>query len=465
MADQQRPDSRPPPGSWLLALRVVRGLRRPVDAFLAIEAASGLLLMLAAAIALAWANSDWSASYTELWHTPIGLRVGSIAFERDLHWWINDGLMAIFFFVVGLEIRREIHEGELSELRRAALPLSAALGGMIVPALIYTTLNSGRSTVGGWGIPMATDIAFAVGVLTLLGPRVAPALRILLLALAVIDDLGAILVIAVFYSSGIQAIGMAVMASGILGVLVMQWIGVRSPWAYVLPALVIWAGAYSGGVHPTLAGVVVGFLTPARAWYGIEGFAGIAVEKVQALRGSNDAHETLAHLEELRQARDEAVSPVERLQHRLHGVVAFGIMPLFALANAGVPLGSAEFSGDGLAVFSGVALGLVLGKLVGIIAFSWASVRLGLAILPSGVGWAGVTVVALVGGIGFTMALFIAGLALPPGPMLETAKLAILCSSLTAAVVAMAYGRFVLPSRAQPHAARTAHDAERSTAL
>src|SRR5262245_8219181 len=252
----------PPPGSWGPALRARRGLFSPVERFLAVEAASGILLVLAAAAALAWANSPWSASYSALWHTPIGLRIGAFAFERDLHFWINDGLMAVFFFVVGLEIRREIHAGELADLRRAALPLAAALGGMVVPALIYAAFNAGRATLGGWGIPMATDIAFALGVLTLLGARVPTALRILLLALAVIDDVGAILVIALFYSSGIALAGLAAMGAGLLGVLLLQAFGVRSRLAYALPALVVWSGAYAGGVHPTLAGVVLGLLTP-----------------------------------------------------------------------------------------------------------------------------------------------------------------------------------------------------------
>jgi NhaA family Na+:H+ antiporter len=452
-----------PPGAWKQAHGLARGLRRPVERFLAIEAASGILLLAAAALALLWANSPWSASYAALWHTPIGFRIGSFAFERDLHFWINDGLMVIFFFVVGLEIRREIHQGELSDARRAALPLMAALGGMVVPALIFTAFNTGRPTLDGWGIPMATDIAFAVGVLTLLGTRAAPALRILLLALAVIDDVGAILVIALFYSTGIEAAGMGVMGGGVLGVLVMQWVGVRAPWAYVVPTLAVWGGAYAGGVHPTLAGVVVGLMTPVTAWVGLAGFLDEAQRRLERLRSRPDDHEVLVHLDGVARVRAEAVAPVVRLQHALHGWVAFGIMPLFALANAGVPLGSASLAGDGLAVFAGVGVGLVVGKLTGILAFSWLAVRLGLAALPAGVGWAGVGVVGLVGGIGFTMALFIAGLALPPGPVLETAKLAILCGSLVAAVVALGIGRLALPARATPGAALGAHEAERST--
>ena len=224
-----RPVLPPPPGSWPTAQAAARRLISPVERFLSVEAASGILLLVAAALALGWANSPWQGGYQALWHTPVGIRVGPLAFERDLHFWINDGLMVIFFFVVGLEIRREIHCGELSELRRAALPGFAALGGMIAPACLFLAFNAGTPAAVGWGVPMATDIAFAVGVLALLGKRVRPALRILLLALAVIDDLGAIIVIAVFYSSGIQWIGVAVLVAGLALLLAMQKFGVRSP--------------------------------------------------------------------------------------------------------------------------------------------------------------------------------------------------------------------------------------------
>ncbi len=457
-------ENTPPPWSWGPARAAARGVMAPVERFLAIQTSSSMLLLLAAAAALVWANSPWKAGYTALWETPIGLSFGSLAFERSLGWWINDGLMVIFFFVVGLEIRREIHAGELSDMRRAALPLTAALGGMLVPALIYAGLNRGRPTLDGWGIPMATDIAFAVGVLALLGKRVPPALRILLLALAVIDDLGAILVIAFFYSSGIELVGMLVMAGGVLGVLGMQGVGVRLPWAYVLPTLAVWGGAYAGGIHPTLAGVIVGLLTPVRAWFGSDGFVARATQHVHTYRAATDNHARMVQLDRLGLASLEAVAPVERLQHRLHGWVAFGIMPLFALANAGVTLGSAEFAGDGTSVLSGVVLGLVLGKPIGIVCLSWLAVRLGVAALPQGVSWKGVMIVGLVAGIGFTMSIFIAGLALPPGPMLETAKLAILGGSCLAAVVALATGWWTLRPALAAGAARTASEAEGSTA-
>jgi NhaA family Na+:H+ antiporter len=419
----------------------------PLERLFAIESASGILLVVAAAIALGWANSPWAASYTALWHTPIGFRIGPLELEHDLHFWINDGLMAIFFFVIGLEIRREIHAGELSSVRRAALPLVAALGGMLVPALIYASLNAGQPTLHGWGIPMATDIAFAVGVLTLLGPRVPPALRVLLLAVAVIDDVGAILVIALFYSSGIALGGCAIAAGGIALLLVMQKIGVRSPWLYVAPAAVVWHGVYAAGIHPTIAGVAVGLLTPVQPWYGAEAFASNARNAIDAVLRARSPDEQLHYLDQIQHARMEAASPVGHMIHRLHPWVAFGIMPLFALANSGVPLGSAEFSGDGAPVLGGILGGLVVGKLVGLLSCSWLAVRLGFAQLPTGVGWRAVIVVGLVAGIGFTMALFIAALALPAGPMLETAKLAILCASLVAATLTLVVGRMLLPAR------------------
>lgn len=433
-----------PPWSWAPARNLVRGISGSIVRLLALPSASGILLLLAAAIALAWANSAWSASYVSLWRIPLGVRLGEVAFERQLGWWINDGLMAIFFFVIGLEIRREIHAGELSDLRRAALPLAAAVGGMIAPASIYVALNSGSTAVDGWGIPMATDIAFAVGVLALLGQRVPASLRILLLALAVIDDVGAILVIALFYSNGIEFAGVCVLAAGVLGVLALQWSGVRSPWSYVVPALTVWIGAYAAGVHPTIAGVIVGLLTPVRPWFDDDGLAAASARHIAGSRRESDPHARLVHLDRLRLASVEASAPVERLQHRFHGWVSFAIMPVFALANAGVALGDAEFSKDGSRIFGGVVLGLVCGKLIGIVGFAWLAVRLGWAVLPNGVSWRGIAVVGLVGGIGFTMSLFIAGLALPPGARLETAKLAILAASCIAAVVALLIGWFAL---------------------
>jgi NhaA family Na+:H+ antiporter len=465
VAKSQKPSSpnlQPPnpPGTWAPARKGVKRILAPVERFLAVEAASGIVLMIAAAVALVWANSPWREAYEGLWHILIGARVGNFAFERDLHFWINDGLMTIFFFVVGLEIRREIHAGELSEIRRATLPLAAALGGMIAPALIFIAFNSGRPSVVGWAVPMATDIAFAVGALALLGKRVAPALRILLLALAVIDDVGAIVVIAVFYSTEIALSGFAILGIGMLGIVSLQLLGVRSPVAYVLPGIIVWSGAYAGGIHPTLAGVIVGFMTPVRAWFGKDRFLDHAEARVRSLRseGTHDHKELLPQLDSLKVATREAVSPVERLQHSLHAWVAFGIMPLFAFANAGVPLGQISMTGDALWVFLGVTLGLAVGKPLGIVALSWAAAKAGVAALPAGMKWAHVSVVGIVGGIGFTMALFVAQLAFPAGPLLETAKLAILAGSGVAAVLSLIAGyRFL---RVDPNSPGAASDSE-----
>jgi NhaA family Na+:H+ antiporter len=435
-----------PPGSWRSARRLARRALAPVERFLAVEAASGILLLAATAVALIWANSPWRESYAAFWHVPFGVTLGPVHFSHDLRFWINEGVMTIFFFVVGLEIRSEIHRGQLSNLQRAALPLAAAVGGMLLPASVFLALNWGQGSATGWGIPMATDIAFAVGVLTLLGSRVPPGLRVLLLAIAVIDDVGAILVIAVFYSSGLVPLGFLVIGFGLATIFAMQLLGIRNPWTYVPCGIVVWSGAYATGIHPTLTGVAVGLMTPVRAWLGPKGFIERAYESVAALRehDGQDEHAILAHLEPVGVARREAVSPVERLQHALHGWVAFGAMPLFALANAGVSLGAASLWGDSLPVFLGVAIGLVVGKPIGIVTFSWLATRLGAAALPHGTTWPQVVIVGTVAGIGFTMSIFIAHLAFPSEANLETAKVAILIGSGIAALLGYALGRATL---------------------
>lgn len=453
-----------PPEAWAPATRLARAVTAPVERFLAVQAASGVVLLIAAVVALVWANSPWAHTYAELWHTPFGLTVGPWSFTRDLHWWVNDALMVVFFVVVGLEIRREVHAGELSELRRAALPLVAALGGMLAPAAIYLALNYGRPSAVGWGVPMATDIAFAVGVLALLGQRVAPALRVLLLALAVVDDLGAIVVIAIFYAGGVSVAGLLVAAGGIAAILVLQAFGVRAVWVYVVAGLVAWAGTYASGVHPTIAGVVAGLVTPVVPWLGRDRLlatmeeAGATV-RARAAAGQSELHDVI---EDVTRAAREAVSPVERLQHGLHHAVAFGVMPLFALANAGVPLGGADLSGDGWRVFVGVSVGLVVGKTVGVVGLSWVLAQTGLVRPPRGVSWTAVSVVGMVAGIGFTMALFVAQLAFPPGVLLETAKLGVLAGSAVAGVFGLLWGRLVLAPVFDPLAAPSAADAESS---
>ena len=443
----------PPPEAWAPLRRLAALAARPVEAFLRIEAASGLLLLAAAAVALALANSPLAAAWAALWETPLAVQFGAFSFERSLAWVVNDGLMVIFFFVVGLEIRRELHDGELSEWRRASLPAAAALGGMLVPAGLYLLFAGAAETRSGWGVPMATDIAFAVGVLTLLGPRVPPALRVLLLALAVIDDLGAILVIAIFYSSGVAPLGFAVASGGLAAIFVMQRIGVRAKAAYVLPGLVVWGGIYAGGVHPTIAGVVLGLVTPVRAWLGADGFVRGVREELDRLPAERTGTAALTStLHYVRLAEREAVSPAEGLIHLLHPWVAFGIMPIFALANAGVVV-----TGDTLGnafesrVTAGIVFGLVLGKPIGIFLFAVIALRAGIASLPVNVGYVHLWGAGMLAGIGFTVSLFITGLAYSDGALVADAKMGVLGASLIAGTIAFVY-LWIAPGEPEPEA-------------
>ena len=366
---------------------------------------SGVALLAAAAIALAWANSPWAAAYEALWHLKLSLSVAEFLPARDLHFWVNDGLMSVFFLVVGLEIRREMHDGALSDPRVATLPIVAAVGGVVIPALLYLLFNMDPAARRGWAIPTATDIAFAVGVLSLIGKEVPPALRMLLLTLAIIDDIAAILVIAFFYSSGIAVGGLLIVAAGVLGVLLLQWLGVQAALAYVLPGAVVWFGMLRAGLHPALAGVLLGLLTPASSAFAVE-------------------------------------SPVARVEEMLHPWVAFGIMPLFALANAGVSLQGLDLSAAApLAVGAGIVSGLVLGKPIGIVLASIAAVRLRLCALPEGVRWSHLVLIGLLGGIGFTMSIFIANLAFDDPRLLAAAKFAVLVASVLAATLGLLLGR------------------------
>lgn len=456
-----------PPEAWEPLLRLARLAGRPLERFLRIQAASGILLLVAAAVALAWANSPWAESYTHLWHTPVGIRLGTFVFERPLEWVVNDALMVVFFFVVGLEIRREIHHGELSEWRRATLPAAAALGGMLAPALLYLAIAGAPATRSGWGVPMATDIAFAVGVLALLGKRVPPALRVLLLALAVIDDLGAIVVIALFYSSGIAASGLLVAGLGLLGVFAMQRLGVRSKLAYVVPSLVTWAGVYAAGIHPTIAGVIVGVITPVRAWLGADGFVVEVRKELAHLTHETPSalppHQLAGVLHTVDVARREAMSPAESLIEKLHPWVAFGIMPVFALANAGVAVSSDALDATSWTVVTAVAVGLIIGKPLGVLIASWLTLRLRIGTLPVGMTLRHLVMLGVVAGVGFTMALFIAQLAFADATLLAAAKLGVLAASGGAAILGIVLGRLVLSPTAVAGAARTADEAESST--
>ncbi|SAI68790.1 Na(+)/H(+) antiporter 1 [Bordetella ansorpii] len=427
----------PLPRAQVLAERAFATLER----FLHIEAASGIVLVIAAAVALIWANSSLSDSYHHLWHLPVSIGLGDSTFSQSLHFWINDGLMTLFFLVVGMEIRREIHEGALSDLKQAGLPIMAALGGVAVPALIYVGVNGDPSGLRGWAVPTATDIAFAVGVLALLGKSIPANVRVFLLALAIIDDIVAVLIIAVFYSGGLDYQGFLVAGLGLLMVLAFQRIGLGSAYAYLLPGAITWTGLLMTGAHPTLAGVVLGMMTPVVARPMRERPLDLLGSAAETLRGSHDPHHLAGPLKQVRLAQREMLPPVTRVQMALHPWVAYGIMPVFALANAGVSLQGVDLSAPGPQwIVAGVALALVLGKPLGVIGMSWLAVRLGWCRLPPGVSWSGIALVGMLAGIGFTMSIFIAMLAFDDPVLLGAAKLGVLAGSLVSAVLGLAWG-------------------------
>lgn len=434
---------------------------RTVEHFLHIEAVSGVALLIAALVAIVWANSPFAQSYHDLWHAPLSFGIGGFSVSQSLHFWVNDALMTVFFLVVGMEIRREIHEGALSDVRAAVLPMAAAFGGVAVPALIYVGLNSAPGQVEGWAVPTATDIAFAVGVLALLGRSIPSNLRVFLLALAIIDDIAAILIIALFYSGGIDATGLLVSGAGILMVIALQLAGIGSAWAYVVPGAVLWIGLLQAGAHPTLAGVILGMLTPVIPVRGSEpalNAASRALAEIRNKAAREDAEPAaiMPALRRLSVAQRDMTPPVTRVQMVLHPWVAFVVMPIFALANAGVSLDGIDLSrSDAWSVMLGVLVALVLGKPLGVLAASWVIIRTGLGSLPQGVTWAGVTLVGLLAGIGFTMSIFIATLAFNDAAILGAAKLGVLLASFIAASAGLCWGMFLRTPRSLPSLSRS----------
>ncbi|MFV7462962.1 Na+/H+ antiporter NhaA [Pseudomonas shirazica] len=430
------------PRAQQMAERAFANLER----FLHIEAVSGIVLLIVAVCALIWANSSAAGSYEALWHTPISFGIGTYVVSQSLHFWINDGLMTIFFLVVGMEIRREIHEGALSSLRQATLPMAAALGGVAVPALLYLAFNHQAPQQNGWAVPTATDIAFAVGVLALLGKSIPSNIRVFLLALAIIDDIIAVLIIAFFYSGGLDYSGFAVAALGLLMVIGLQKIGIGSAYAYVIPGAITWIGMLMTGAHPTLAGVVLGMMTPVVAMpmreRPLDAIAKFSSELIgRAKAPEKDSSELIDPLKQLRLAQRELLPPVVRVQSALHPWVAYAIMPLFALANAGVNLGGIDLSSDAPHwVMLGIGIALVAGKPLGVLSVSWVMVRLGWCSLPAGVTWSGITLIGLLAGIGFTMSIFIATLAFADASLLGAAKVGVLSGSVISAVLGIAWG-------------------------
>jgi NhaA family Na+:H+ antiporter len=443
--------------TWSASERFVpRTVVRPIQRFFMHEAAGGMVMLLAAVVAIAWANSPFSDAYFELWTTPLSVELGHLLhIDLDLQGWVNDAAMTIFFLLVGIEIKREVVHGNLRDIRAVTLPIIAALGGMVVPALIYVAFTNGEPGSNGWGIPMATDIAFAVGVVSLLGRRVPLAAKIFLLTLAVADDIGAILVIAVFYTTDLS-FGWLLVALGSIGVAaVMRRGDVQALAPYLIVGTIAWFALHESGVHATLVGVALGLLTPAWPLRSPMRYPEEVDSIVAPMRGHlGDEHLTLEEFEENEEHIAEVVrlsqystSPLGRLERALTPWVAYVIVPTFALANAGVQL-----SGDALGglasdpVTLGVGLGLLVGKTVGISAASYLAIKLGIARLPAGATFRHIVGLAMVAGIGFTVALFVTSISLTEPALVDSAKVGILAGSLIAGILGYLMLRAIPPS-------------------
>ena len=425
----------PSPLTWVGSnRRLARQIARPVLRFLRIEAAGGIVMLAAAAVAIFLANSPWHGFYDDLLETHLSVSLGSLLdIDMALEAWINDALMAIFFFVVGLEIKRELVVGELREPAAALLPAVAALGGMVVPALIYAAFNAGGEGAAGWAIPMATDIAFAVGVLSLLGKRVSGPVKIFLLTLAIVDDIGAIIVIAVFYTDDLALDWLLVAAGTVIVLVLMRVSRIWYSPAYIIVGAFLWLAVFESGVHATIAGVILGIFTPARPLLVAGTLDDDVVGRIQTSGASAPVARRASF--EVR----EQVSVADRLADLLHPWTGFLIVPAFALANAGVVLSGESFV-DGLRspVTLGIVAGLVLGKLAGVSSFAWLAVRGGVCTLPRGATWTTMVGIGGVAGIGFTVSLFITNLSFTSHDITDQAKLGIIAASLIAAVVGSA---------------------------
>ena len=423
----------------------IEKLLSPLQNFIHQEQSGGIVLLIFTAVALVWANSPLADVYHHFKETTCTIGFGHFALAKSFEHWVNDGLMAIFFFVVGLEIKREILVGELASPKKAALPIAAALGGMVVPALIYTMFNWGSENMSGWATPMATDIAFAIGIIALLGKRVPLALKVFLAALAIVDDLGAVLVIAFFYTETLHMMALAIAGVFLVILIVCNRTGVRNPIPYALLGIGLWFFVYKSGIHATIAGVALAMTIPSRTRSDRNEFLYCLHALLKTVEDSADdekdpqaAQKRLHAVYKIENACERTLTPLLRLEHGLHPWVTFGVMPLFALVNAGVSLGGnfseAVMSSLGL----GTALGLLFGKPLGIGLFCWITLRLGLASMPARVTGQHLLGAGMLGGIGFTMALFIANLSFPPHN-LDVAKIAILIGSTISAVSGLVF--------------------------
>ncbi|TDO20251.1 Na+/H+ antiporter NhaA [Pedobacter duraquae] len=413
----------------------------PVNRFIHLEYTSGIVLLISVIIAIVWANSAFHNSYHHLWEINFSVGFDTYNLSKPLHIWINDGLMAIFFFVIGLELKREFMDGELSTLKKAALPMTAALGGMVVPALIYYVINYGEEASHGWGIPMATDIAFALALLSMAGKHVPSSVKVFLSALAVADDLGAVMVIAFFYTAEVNFVALGIAGIFLVGLILGNILGIRSSLFYLILGIGVWIGFLLSGVHATIAGVLVAFTIPAVTRINEKAYS----ENLRKLSYDFDKeipsnstlttpeqHHTIQHVKNLSLA---AETPLQKIEHTLHPWVAFLIMPLFALANSGIVIGADILTAIINPVSIGVTAGLIIGKFTGILLFTWVMVKLGLGNLPDQANWKHIIGVALLAGIGFTMSLFISGLAFKNPLFVDQAKYGILLASIVAGVL------------------------------
>lgn len=418
--------------------RPVARLLAAFGRFAQLESSSSLVLLAATLLALALANSALAFRYEQALEAPLGLILGPVQFHWPVLQWINDVLMAVFFLVVGLEVKRELLTGELASFRRAILPVLAAVGGMIAPALIYTLLNHGGPAQRGWGVPIATDIAFSLAILTAFGSRAPFALKIFLASLAIADDIGGVLVIAVAYTSHLHLLWLAASVIVFLVCFALNRFGVSALWPYLLTGAGLWFTMHASGVHPTLSGIILAIAIPARSFTPAEHFVERGHLRLDAFRRlartNSPGEDQRKHLQALEHGLSLVRSPLDRMEEALHPFVSYGIMPLFALANAGIPLHGFSLQAVKQPAFLGITLGLVLGKPLGITLFSWLAVRFGLAELPRGVTWAHIHAAGWVAGIGFTVAIFVAGLAFGEGARYTDARLAILLASTLAAI-------------------------------
>jgi len=418
---------------------VVRAILDPFQRFFKIESSGGIVLLLFTILAILWTNSSFSDSYFNLWEQKITFSFFNFTLSESLKHWINDGLMAICFFVVGLEIKRELMIGELSTGRKAALPFFAAIGGMLVPALIYFLLNQDPTTANGWGIPMATDIAFSLGILSLLGKRVPVSLKVFLVAFAIVDDLGAVSVIAIFYTSGIHLKYLLIGSGLFLYLVLFNLLKLRIIHIYMIFGWIIWYMVLESGLHPTIAGVLIAFTIPLGRKIRVSTFRKRMDNNLLEFcdDGCNDkvtlTDEQLAAIDNMESETKKVQSPLQSLEHRLHGFVTYIIVPLFALANAGVIIESRDISIFMHPLTTNIGYSLIIGKLTGIFIFSWIAVKLKLAMMPVGTRWIHIFGVALLGGMGFTMSVFIANLAFDIPELLNLSKIGIIAGSFVSA--------------------------------